>query len=75
MTNSAYARPTLTPPGVAHSITAGFTTGLTSTMDLSAAGEYTMAKGTATGLVAGDYKASGYMLHRRELPLLSDRLV
>jgi long-chain fatty acid transport protein len=63
VTNPAYARSTLTPPGKAYSFTAGFTTGLTSAIDLSAAGEYTMAKGTATGLLAGDYSANGYMLH------------
>lgn len=68
VTPAELARPTLTPPGAAHSITAGFGTVLTTNMDLNVAGEYSTAKGTGTGdttaqTKAGDYAASGYMLH------------
>jgi long-chain fatty acid transport protein len=68
VTPAELARPTLTPPGAAHSITAGFGTTLTPSMDLNVAGEYTTTKGTGTGNTAaqtkaGDYAASGYVFH------------
>lgn len=62
------ARPTLTPPGPAHSITAGVGKALNANMDINVAGEYSTVSGTGTGNTtaqtkAGDYKASGYMFH------------
>jgi long-chain fatty acid transport protein len=68
VTPAKYARPTLTPPGNAHSITAGISTMMNGNMELSAAAEYAMASGTGTGdttaqTKAGNYSASGYMLH------------
>jgi long-subunit fatty acid transport protein len=68
VTNAALARATLTPPGVAHSVTAGFSTDLTNTMELNVAGEASRASGTGTATVAaatqaGDYSATGYIVH------------
>ncbi len=68
VTPASLARPTLTPPGVAHSVTAGAGYALSANMDLNLAGEYATASGTGTGNTtaqtkAGDFEATGYMIH------------
>ncbi|MEN9722062.1 MAG: hypothetical protein RJB38_48 [Pseudomonadota bacterium] len=68
VTPAELARPTLTAPGGAHSFTLGFTTTMVSKFEISAAAEYSTVSGTGTGnstaqTKAGDYAASGYVLH------------
>jgi len=68
VTATDLARPTLTPPGSANNFTAGFSTQLTSKLELSSAGEYSSVKGTGTGNAqeqtkAGDFAATGVILH------------
>ncbi len=68
VTPASLARPTLTPPGTAYSVTAGAGYALSANMDLNLAGEYAKASGTGTGdtnaqTKAGDFEANGYMIH------------
>ncbi len=58
------ATATLTPPGVAHSVTLGTSKVLTSSMELNAAGEYTTVSGAGSAPAkTGDYSATALALH------------